>query len=223
MFRWHPGLHPNKIKASSLDIALGYWVAYVNICRRCIWIFYSIQRCVCHLLYSIWHYVGFLRAVRKSLRGGRATAFPFSVVAPHTVVEGEEGRVTCIRHVVFWPIKGKSTRAKTRAKREQNARNMRVFPAADYTAPAPSSPSLMDISITSRLRSEQSAHCRKTHFLHSDILIITGQDIGIANWWININTFPGESRMSIINTLMYWNNACNTPNTIGFYNVYEHL
>ena len=28
----HPGLHPNKSKASSLDIAHGYWVAYVNIC-----------------------------------------------------------------------------------------------------------------------------------------------------------------------------------------------
>ena len=29
------------------------------------------------ILYSIWHYVGFLRAVRKLLQGGRATAFPF--------------------------------------------------------------------------------------------------------------------------------------------------
>ena len=32
--------------------------------------------------------------------------------------------------------------SKTRAKREQNARNMLVYPAPDYTAPAPSSPSL---------------------------------------------------------------------------------
>ena len=30
----HPGLHPNKSEASSLDIAHGYWVAFVNICRR---------------------------------------------------------------------------------------------------------------------------------------------------------------------------------------------
>ena len=29
--------------------------------------------------------------------------------------------------------------------RKQNARNMRVFPAADYTAPAPSSPSFIEI------------------------------------------------------------------------------
>ena len=43
------------------------------------------------------------------------------------------------------------------------------------------SSSLHYISITSRLKSEQSAHCRKTHLLHSDILIITGKDIGIAN------------------------------------------
>ena len=50
------GLHPNKSKASSLDIAHSYWVAYVNICRRRIWIFHSIQRCICHLfciLYDI--------------------------------------------------------------------------------------------------------------------------------------------------------------------------
>ena len=44
----------------------------------------------------------------------------------------------------FWHIKGKSTQAKTQAKRKQNARNMRVFPVADDTAPAPFSPSLMD-------------------------------------------------------------------------------
>ena len=52
----HPGLHPNKSKASSLDIAHGYWVAYVNICWQRIWIFYSIQRYICHLfciLYDI--------------------------------------------------------------------------------------------------------------------------------------------------------------------------
>ena len=78
------------------------------------------------------------------MRGGHATAFPFLVIAPHTVVEGEEGHITCIHHVVFWHIKGKSTQAKTQAKRKQNARNMRVFPVADDTAPAPFSPSLMD-------------------------------------------------------------------------------
>ena len=55
---------------------------------------------------------------------------------------GRSRHVLC--HVLFCPIKGKSTRAKTWAKREQNARNMRVFPAPDYTAPAPFSPSLMD-------------------------------------------------------------------------------
>ena len=59
---------------------------------------------------------------------------------------GRSRHVLC--HVLFCPIKGKSTRAKTRAKREQNARNMRVFPPADYTAPAPFSPSLMDEGIT---------------------------------------------------------------------------
>ena len=59
-------------------------------------------------------------------------------------------------HVLFCSIKGKSTRAKTRAKREQNARNMRVFPPADYTAPAPFSPSLMDnCALTVRLKASK--------------------------------------------------------------------
>ena len=35
--------------------------------------------------------------------------------------------------------------SKTRAKREKHARNMQVYPGADYTAPAPSSPSLKKI------------------------------------------------------------------------------
>ena len=47
-------------------------------------------------------------------------------------------------HVLFCPIKGKSTWAKTQAKHKQNTRNMRVFPPTNYTALAPFSPSLMD-------------------------------------------------------------------------------
>ena len=56
---------------------------------------------------------------------------------------GRSCHVLC--HVLFCPIKGKSMQAKTRAKREQNVRNMRVFPPANYTAPAPSSPSFMEM------------------------------------------------------------------------------
>ena len=86
-------------------------------------------------------------------KGGRATWFPFSIKirvsrwgcatltsffgqkSDFRAIEGEEGRATCF----FGATKGRSTRAKC----EQNARNMRVYPAADYTAPAPFSPSLM--------------------------------------------------------------------------------
>ena len=89
----------------------------------------------------------------REWKGGRATWFPFSIKirvsrwghatltsffgqkSDFRAIEGEEGRATCF----FGATKGRSTRAK----REQNARNMRVYPAADYTAPAPFSPSLM--------------------------------------------------------------------------------
>ena len=48
------------------------------------------------------------------------------------------------RHVLFSGYKRQEHASKMRAKREKHARNMRVYPAPDYTAPAPFSPSLMD-------------------------------------------------------------------------------
>ena len=96
--------------------------------------------------------------------GGRATRLPFAIeirAAPQWKKMAERSRhlisflnrnprvgtfTLRLRHIcatkgipcAFLPSKGKSTRAK----REQNVRNMRVYPAPDYTAPAPFSPSL---------------------------------------------------------------------------------
>ena len=102
--------------------------------------------------------------------GGRATRLPFAIeirAAPQwKKMAGRSRHLVSflnrnprvgvfwlrLRHIratkgipcAFRPSKGRSTRAK----REQNARNMRVYPASDYTAPAPFSPSLMDEGIT---------------------------------------------------------------------------
>ena len=48
---------------------------------------------------------------------------------------------------VFLAYKRQEHVSKTRAKREKHVRNTRVYPGADYTAPAPSSPSLMEIRV----------------------------------------------------------------------------
>ena len=103
-------------------------------------------------------------------QGGRTTWFPFSIkihiscwgratwllfsdrISDFRAIEGEEGRATCF----FGATKGRSTRAK----REQNARNMRVFLPADYTAPAPFSPSLMDEGITCAIVTKRWRSCR---------------------------------------------------------------
>ena len=99
----------------------------------------------------------------KVWQGGRATAFPFSikirvhaeVAPPHFYFRTDfpfsryrRGRWS--RHIgpqkeshVLSTYKRQEHTSKTRETCERHARNMRVFPAADYTAPAPFSPSLM--------------------------------------------------------------------------------
>ena len=79
------------------------------------------------------------------LRSHHFTSF-FGQKSDFRAVEGEEGRATLGRKrnpMCFQPTKGRSTRAK----HEKHARNMRVFPAADDTAPAPFSPSLMGLAL----------------------------------------------------------------------------
>ena len=146
------------------------------------------------ILYSIWHYVGFLVERRTKIVAGKSrhsvsfynwnprvkslagrsrhrvsifnqnprltlrwrhfTSF-FGQIFLFRAIEGDDGRATLGRKrnpMCFQPTKGRSTRAKReqnarnmRETRERHARNMRVFPAADYTAPAPSSPSFIEI------------------------------------------------------------------------------
>ena len=66
--------------------------------------------------------------------------FFFGQISSFRAIEGEEGHATCFAMCFFALWKARAHEQK----REQNARNMRVFPAPNYTAPAPFSPSLMD-------------------------------------------------------------------------------
>ena len=89
------------------------------------------------------------RHSEKNWQGGRATWFPFWIEIRESAVL-EWGRATiglqkeC--HVRFCPIYGiprEQNASKTRETCKKHARNTRVYPASDCTAPARLSPSFM--------------------------------------------------------------------------------
>ena len=114
---------------------------------------------LCHLVSF------FSQNPRLTLRSRHLTSFSGQIFLFHAI-EGDNGHATLGRKrnpMCFQPTKGRSTQAKrkqnarnmretrekharnTRETCEKHARNMRVYPGANYTAPAPSSPSLMEI------------------------------------------------------------------------------